>query len=96
MTAQDALFPGRPGLWGRVLLPDGTVHAAAWRDAIEHDRLVGTCKAPECGGYLKPLAQYRVQTTDWFPARCTACRNEVAHHGPRPAEKKTRRPNGSR
>jgi hypothetical protein len=34
MTDQGALFPGRPGLFKRVLLPDGTVHAAAWRDAI--------------------------------------------------------------
>jgi hypothetical protein len=91
MTAQDALFPGRPGLWGRVLLPDGTVHAAAWRDCITNLHHVGTCKA--CGtGRLRPLKPYKTGSTDWFPAICVDCQQEVSAHGPRPAEKKTRRP----
>lgn len=91
MTAQDALFPGRPGLFRRVLLPDGTVHAAAWRDAITSLHHVGTCGACD-RGRLKPLPPYRVQGTDWFPAECVDCGNPVSAHGPRPAEKKTGRP----
>jgi hypothetical protein len=89
MTQQDALFPGRPGLWGRVLLPNGDVHAAAWRDHITNHRHVGTCKA--CGtGRLKPLPSYKTGATEWFPAVCIACGNEVSAHGPRPAEKKSK------
>jgi hypothetical protein len=91
MTHADALFPGRPGLWRRVLLPDGTVHASAWRDCITNLHHVGTCKA--CGtGRLKPLKPYKTGSTEWFPAVCVDCSNEVSAHGPRPAEKKTRRP----
>jgi hypothetical protein len=82
--------PDRSGLWRRYLLPSGDVHAAAWRDAIQQNRLVGTCR--RCGGYLRPLQPYRVQVTDWFPAECTSstCDYETAHHGPQPTEKKTK------
>lgn len=89
MTAEDALFPGRTGLWSRVLLPDRTVHAAAWRDAITNLKHVGICNACRTGR-LKPLPPYRVQGTDWFPAVCVDCGVEASAHGPRPAEKKSK------
>jgi hypothetical protein len=79
--------PARAGLWRRYLLPSGDVHGAAWRDALQHGRLVGTC---HCGGYLTPLTPYKVQATDWYPAVCVTCDTEISAHGPQPAEKKTR------
>jgi hypothetical protein len=92
VSDQEALIhnPGKSGLWKRVLLKNGDVNGPAWLDAIAQRRLVGNCR--RCGGYLKPLAPYRVQVTDWYPAECTRteCDYETAHHGPQPPEKKTK------